>query len=887
MNDPMKKKKRTPSEEIYTAPTKTIKTSSKELTTGTTLAGKFQIIEELGRGGMGIVYKAEDTRLKRTVALKFLPPELTRDTDVKDRFIQEAQAASALDHANICTIHEIDETEDGQTFICMAYYEGGTLKDKIKKGPLDTQEALDIAIQVAQGLAKVHKQGILHRDIKPANIMITSDGAAKIVDFGLAKLAGQARLTRTGTTMGTVAYMSPEQTRGDEADQRTDIWSLGVMLYEMLTGQLPFKGEHEQAVVYSILNKEPKPLTALRKQLPAALEQIIFKALSKDPQSRYSEMSGFLKDLQQVQKTPETVTLPPVTVRARPRLRRWITSPILWGLISVLVIIIVSLLLFYPAGAIPFEEGDWILITDFDNLTGEEVFDKSLNTALSVSIQQSRYLNVLPRRRIDEALRRMKKEDIEHIDEAIGREIAEREGIKVILVPSISRVGDTYVLTGMIENPNTGKSYRSELVRSPSKNEVLYSLDELSEKIRQDLGETLASISQQSKPLAEVTTSSLEALKQYSLGIENHRKAKFEEAKVYYENALRIDPAFTAAKSSLGILNFERFDREQGKMLLAEAVKDVDGLTDREKYSILAFYAVSVKNNPQEAVEHTKARLALYPGDSAAHNNLGRYYEQMGRFEDAIAEYKETLRIDPYLMLTYNGLINLYLRKKGDLDSALEWCERQLSYDDKHIWAYNNLAWIYLGKDDLEKAKAAGEKALENNPRFVWGLFSLGHVHRQRGRYEDALRSLKKILEINPEEPYAAYQVGHLYQLMGDDKSAHPYFEKYHKQAEKWVQENPNHAYSLISLGLALTRLGQKKQGWAVGQKGMKLEPNGYFGNAQLLSVHGKIQEAIGQLELLIEKGYGNYVWIKIHPDFQPLYDEPRFKEMIRQGLKQ
>lgn len=883
----MRKKKLTTSEKIYTSPTKTIKTSSKKLTAGSAVAGKFQVMEELGRGGMGIVYKAEDTRLKRTVALKFLPPELTRDREAKDRFIQEAQAASALDHENICTIHEIAETEDGQTFICMAYYQGGTLKDKIKKGPLETQEALDMAIQVAQGLAKVHKQGIIHRDIKPANIMISNDKVAKIVDFGLAKLAGQARLTRTGTTMGTVAYMSPEQTRGDEVDQHTDIWSLGVLLYEMLTGQLPFQGEHEQALIYSILNKEPEPVTALRTQLPAGLEQIISKVLSKDPQSRYSDISEFLEDLQRVQKIPETVSLPPVAVIVKPRLRRWVTSPILWSLLSVLVVIFVSLLLFYPAGAIPFEEGDWILITDFDNLTGEEVFDKSLNTALSVSIEQSRYLNVLSRRRIDEALRRMKKGDVEHIDEAIGREIAEREGIKVILVPSISRVGETYALTGVIENPTTSKSYRSELVRSQGKNEVLDALDELSEKIREDLGETLASISQQSKPLAEVTTSSLEALKQYSLGIENHRKAKFEDAKVYYENALRIDPAFTAAKGSLGNLNFERFNREEGKRLLEEAVKNVDDLTDREKYGILAFYAISVKNKPQEAVNHLKALLVLYPDFSAAHNNLGFYYQQMGRFEDAIAEYKETLRIDPYLMLTYNSLINLYIQKIGDLNSALEWCKRQLSYDDKHIWAYNNLGWVYLGKNNLAQAQSAFEKAVEINPNFVLGLFSLGHAYRMQGRYQEAIKPLQKILEINPFEPYAAYQLGNLYHLMGDDESARPYFEKFHKQAQKWVQENPNHGYSLITLGLALTRLGQKNQGWAMGQKGMELDPNGYFGNAQLLSVQGKIQEAIDQLELLFESGYRYYVWIKVHPDFQPLYDEPRFQELIRKGLKQ
>jgi len=229
---------------------------------GTTIS-HYRVIERLGEEGMGVVYKAEDTKLKRTVVLKFLPPELTRDTEARQRFIHEAQAASALEHHNICNIHQIDETDDGQVFIVMAYYEGESLK-KIERGPLKLQEALDIAIQVAQGLDKAHKQGIVHRDIKPANVMITEDGVTKIVDFGLAKLAGRTKVTKTGTTLGTVAYMSPEQTRGEEVDYRTDIWSFGVMLYEMITGQLPFKGEYEQAVIYSILNKEPEPVTSLR-----------------------------------------------------------------------------------------------------------------------------------------------------------------------------------------------------------------------------------------------------------------------------------------------------------------------------------------------------------------------------------------------------------------------------------------------------------------------------------------------------------------------------------------------------------------------------------------------------------------------------------------------
>ncbi|MFQ5640839.1 MAG: protein kinase, partial [bacterium] len=262
----------------------------------------YKIIEKLGGGGMGVVYKAKDTKLKRTVALKFLPPDLTRDAEAKERFMLEAQAASALDHPNICTIYEIDETEDGQLFIAMACYDGETLKQKVAGGKLQVASAMDISCQIAQGMAKAHEQGIVHRDIKPANLMVTSDGIVKILDFGLAKLTGVTQLTKTGTTLGTVAYMSPEQAQGVTMDHRTDIWSLGVVLYEMVSGELPFRGEYEQAVIYSILNEEPEQTT----EIPANLQQIVAKALAKEPEDRYQQMDEILTDLSALKKELES-----------------------------------------------------------------------------------------------------------------------------------------------------------------------------------------------------------------------------------------------------------------------------------------------------------------------------------------------------------------------------------------------------------------------------------------------------------------------------------------------------------------------------------------------------------------------------------------------------
>ena len=278
----------------------------------------YKIVEKLGEGGMGVVYKAEDTKLKRTVALKFLLQDLTRDEEVKKRFIHEAQAASALQHNNICTIHEIDETADAQMFLCMDYYDGETLKAKIERGPLPLEEAINIVIQVGQGLTRAHEEDIVHRDIKPSNIMITNRNEVKIVDFGLAKLSGRTQLTKEGTTLGTVAYMSPEQAQGANVDHRTDIWSFGVMLYEMVTGQLPFGGDYDQAVVYSIMSEDPEPMTALRTGVPMELERIVNKAIAKNPEERYQNTNDMLIDLRTVAKELETgITKARLTTTAR------------------------------------------------------------------------------------------------------------------------------------------------------------------------------------------------------------------------------------------------------------------------------------------------------------------------------------------------------------------------------------------------------------------------------------------------------------------------------------------------------------------------------------------------------------------------------------------
>lgn len=553
-----------------------------------------------------------------------------------------------------------------------------------------------------------------------------------------------------------------------------------------------------------------------------------------------------------------------------------ITTPILIT-IAIAIIIFIT----YGSTTIPFTERDWIVIADFENLTDETIFDHSLNTAFTLSINQSRYLNVLTRKRMIETLKRMEKENITKIDEETGNEIAIREGVEIFIVPSISKVGTRYILTTKILDTKTADILKSEVLYAEDEDEIIDKLDKLSKKIRRSLGESINMISDQSKPLKKVTTSSLQALKQYSLGIESHLLLDFEKAKIHYENAIRLDSNFTAAKASLGNLLFEKFDRNEGRKWLDEAIVSIDNLTDREKFGILAFYAVNIENDLDKGIAYTKRRISLYPDDPAAHNNLGWYFQKQGHYDMALDEYKRTLQIDPNMMLTHSGVIWIYLEFLGQIDSALVWSNRMVKYSPDNPWAYFYLGSSYVGLNEFEKAEASYLKAADLNPNLLLNQYRLAHDYRLQGMYDKAIEVLESILQKNAHESSAHYDLGINYELLGKRETARNHFLEFRKISKKWLDEYSNDPKTYIYNGIILTRLGEKDAGWEIGKRAMELDSTIYFEYSQLLAVQGQKIEALDYLEKALEDGYRDLVWIKLHPDLQILHEEERFKNLM------